>query len=78
MAARNIPEEMVVDIIENPDQVLFQGPEKIIHQSIRLFETEETKYLVRVFINVVKIPNLVITVYRTSKIEKYWADEDQI
>ena len=33
-------------------------------------------FLVRVFVNIIKQPNLVITVYRTSKIEKYWTDEN--
>jgi hypothetical protein len=76
MKERHIPEEMVIEIIENPDQIVPQGSDKMIYQSIKLFELEETKYLVRVFINVTKTPNLVITVYRTSKIEKYWQDED--
>ena len=44
---------------------------KVIYQAIVNFE-EEGKYLVRVFVNLAKEPPLVITVYRTSKIEKYY------
>ncbi len=32
-------------------------------------------YLVRVFVDVDRKPPEVMTVYRTSKIEKYWRDE---
>ena len=76
MAERGIPEEMVLDIIESPQQVIPEEEDKMIYQSLRFFLEDERDYLVRVFVNVVKIPNLVITVYRTSKIDKYWQYED--
>lgn len=39
------------------------------------FKSEARTYLVRVFVNILKKPNLVITVYRTSKVDKYGKDE---
>jgi hypothetical protein len=38
-------------------------------------ELEGTRYLVRVFVDVDRSPAEVITVYRTSKIDKYWRSE---
>lgn len=76
MDERGISEEMVLDIIESPQQSIPDGSEKMIYQSIKYFEADKKEFLVRVFVNIIKGPNLVITVYRTSKIEKYWQDED--
>lgn len=76
MRERGISEEMVLEIISFPQQAIRQGPEKLIYQSIKYFEEEKRNFLVRVFVNIIKQPNLVITVYRTSKIEKYWQNED--
>ncbi len=76
MEERGITEEMVFSIIENPQQTIAQGENKLIYQSIWYFEDEAKEFLVRVFVNIVKIPNLVITVYLTSKVEKYWRNEN--
>ena len=76
MAERGIPEEMVLEIIASPQQTVPQGEEKLIYQAVKYFEADEQHFLVRVFVNIIKQPNLVITVYRTSKITKYWKDEN--
>jgi hypothetical protein len=76
MEERGITEEMVFSIIENPQQTIAQGEDKLIYQSVWYFEHEAKEFLVRVFVNIVKIPNLVITVYLTSKVEKYWRNEN--
>ncbi len=42
-----------------------------IYQS--LFDEQKGKpFLIRVFVNIKKSPNLIITVYKTSKISKYY------
>lgn len=76
MDERGISEEMVLEIIASPQQSIPDGTEKMIYQSIKYFEKDNKEFLVRVFVNIIKQPNLVITVYRTSKIEKYWQNED--
>ena len=76
MDERGISEDMVFDILERPQRTIPEDEEKVIYQSIKFFEEDERDYLVRVFVNIIKFPTLVITVYRTSKIEKYWRDED--
>ena len=70
MKARNISVELVNSIITNPQQVIIE-PGKKIFQSIVNFK-EEGEYLVRIFVNSIKNPNVIITVYRTSKLDKYY------
>jgi len=70
MEIRNIPIEMVEMILSGPDQK-FEQDDLMVFQSIIKFQQEQ-EYLVRVFVNSNKIPPLVVTVYRTSKIEKYY------
>ena len=67
---RNIPLQVVMKVLECPQQVITEDGKKI-YQSIINFEGEGD-YLVRVFVNIDKIPNHVITVYRTSKLDKYY------
>lgn len=69
MGLRGISEEMVLQIINNPGNIITEQDKKI-YQAI-IFLGEE-KYLVRVFVNPSKQPNVVITVYKTSKITKYY------
>jgi len=76
MMERGISEEMVLEIISSPQQTIQEGKEKLIFQSVKFFEADERNFLVRVFVSIIKQPNLVITVYRTSKIAKYWKDEN--
>jgi len=76
MEARGISEETVQEILRNPQQSIPEGKEKVIYQSILEDEATQKNYLVRIVVNIIKDPKLVITVYRTSKINKYWIDED--
>ena len=76
MSERGITEEMVMEIVAAAQQTVTQGEEKMIYQSVKYFEEDGRNFLVRVFVNIIKQPNLVITVYRTTKIEKYWQNED--
>ena len=59
-----------MSVLTNPQQILTEEGKKV-YQSIINFEKERS-YLVRVIVNIDKEPNNVITVYRTSKIEKYY------
>lgn len=75
MAERGISEGMVLSIIAASQQTIPLDTDKVVYQSLQYFEEEAKEYLVRVFVNIIKVPNLVITVYRTSKVEKYWKYE---
>ena len=70
MEYRNISLELVMSVLTNPQQLLIEEGKKV-YQSIINFD-EEGDYLVRVFVNIEKEPSNVITVYRTSKIDKYY------
>ena len=67
---RGIPMPVVLAVINNTENLIIEE-EMVVHQAIVNFEGEG-KYLVRVFVNTIKQPPLVITVYRTSKLEKYY------
>lgn len=69
MLLRDIPPEIVEEVVSNPDLITPQD-EKKIYQKMITFPNGKN-YSVRVFLNVQKVPPLVVTVYRTSKINKY-------
>lgn len=69
MALRGLSLEIVQMTLKNPKQIITEHGKKI-YQSIINFE--EGDYLVRIFVNTEKNPNLVITMYKTSKINKYY------
>jgi hypothetical protein len=75
MADRGITEEQVLQTINSPGQELEEPPDKRVYQSVLPFGADGKEYLLRVFVNIVKQPKVVITVYKTSKVEKYWLYE---
>ena len=70
MQLRGIKIELAQSILDTPQQVILE-PDKKIYQSIINFE-DEGENLIRIFVNTIKQLNLVITIYKTSKIEKYY------
>ena len=70
MQQRGIKIELAQSILDTPQQIILEQDKKI-YQSIINFE-DKGEYLVRIFVNTIKQPNLVITIYKTSKIEKYY------
>ena len=74
MVRRQIPREWLESVLENPRQRVPQPGGKEILQS-RLESGDGRKYLLRVVVATDKGPPVVVTVYRRSKIEKYWRPE---
>lgn len=71
MVRRQIPRHWVDALMGAPEQTISQPNGTEIHQS--RFATQDGKsYLVRAVVATAKNPAIVVTVYRTSKIEKYW------
>ena len=70
IADRDIPAEMVLEVVKNPAQKYNNDIDETICQS--KVSLGEKTYLLRVFVNFTKKPPVVISVYRTSKIKKYW------
>lgn len=71
MRRRGIGIDIVRSILRDPEQVLEVRPGSVVLQS-RL-NIENRSQLVRVFIDINASRMRVVTVYRTSKIDKYWS-----
>jgi uncharacterized protein YaaW (UPF0174 family) len=71
MDRREIPRNLVEVILQNPQQIVDEYGQKKAYQSIIDMGTGKD-YLVRVIVNDTVNPSKVVTVYKTSKIRKYW------
>lgn len=69
MEIRGISKSEVKEVLKNFDSEIKQ--EKEIRIFSKLIVKENKTWLYRVFVNTIKRPHLVITVYKISKIEKY-------
>jgi hypothetical protein len=69
MAARSITKSDVMDVLKNYDFI--EGQDDIITIYSRILIKKNKKYIYRVFVNRSLNPVKVITVYRTSKTERY-------
>jgi hypothetical protein len=71
MQRRGITQEQAEAVLLQPEQILPGRNRRKIYQS-RITFGNERQYLLRVFVDETISPSVVITVYRTSKIQKYW------
>lgn len=72
MVRRQISEEDVAKVLANPEQAEKIRTGREVYQS-RLSQGEPSRVLLlRVFLDVDRVPPEVVTVYRTSKVAKYW------
>jgi hypothetical protein len=69
MDSRCISKEQVSIVLERPDSIVNQHEGATIFSKLLIEEAKH--YLYRVFVNSAKNPMLIISVYKTSKIEKY-------
>jgi hypothetical protein len=68
---RGVTVDELNSVLEKPDLVLEQGNENTVYQAL----TIDNNFLIRIFVNTLKQPNLIITAYKTSKISKYHEDK---
>ena len=71
MRRRSVAEEVVREVLQAPEQRQTLRPGRDVVQSRIDFGAR--RYLVRVFVDVSRDPPEVVTVYRTSKVGKYWS-----
>jgi hypothetical protein len=77
MAARNISEDILLDTVHNPQQSLTVSEGRRIYQS-RYFDTIEQKpMLMRIVVEPQGENLIVVSVYKTSRIGKYWLEESE-
>lgn len=65
MIRRQVSELDVRDVLSEPEAVLTVREGRVVAQALR------GAYLLRVFVDIDRQPPEVVTLYRTSKIEKY-------
>ena len=66
---RGIDKKTVDNILRSPKQII--AVEECVHVYQSLTVVCRHNYLVRIFVNICREPYLVVTGYRTSKIDKY-------
>ncbi|MDL1911103.1 DUF4258 domain-containing protein [Chloroflexi bacterium CFX6] len=72
MERRNITEAEVAQVLANPEQSEMIRDGRSVYQA-RIEQGDPPKeYLLRVFVDIDDTLPSVVTVYRTSKIRKYW------
>ena len=72
---RKIPKEIVLDTVRNPQQQTPTHGGRQIRQSQYFDPAEGKVMLIRVIIEHQDEDLLVVSVYKTSRIEKYWLEE---
>ncbi|MGA2052352.1 MAG: DUF4258 domain-containing protein, partial [Opitutales bacterium] len=70
MLRREIPQAVLEAVLETPEQIVPEISGVVCYQS--RVTMNQKPYLLRVIVNETRQPPLVVTVYRTSKIAKYW------
>ena len=70
MAARNISHESVDAVMQSPGQIVNETNGKRCYQSH--YNRGGTSFLLRVIVADNIMPAVVVTVYYTSQIDKYW------
>jgi len=75
MSRRGINPEVVMQVVSFPDQTIadIEKPTKIVYQS--LIKEDNRMFLLLVFVDTDKLPKVIITIYKTSKISKYYESE---
>ena len=70
MQERGIPLQVVLGVLNDPEQIVPAKKERSAYQS--KVEMSDGNYLLRL---IVEPDGSVVTIYLTSKIEKYWSEE---
>jgi Domain of unknown function (DUF4258) len=75
MQRRGISQSVIETVLTSPDQKAPEHGDVVCYQS--KVEFDQKQYLVRVMVNETVTPMKVVTVYRTSKIGKYWRQDNE-
>ncbi|MEA1868147.1 MAG: DUF4258 domain-containing protein [Thermodesulfobacteriota bacterium] len=75
MEQRGLSKQIVATVIENPEQHWEIQQGRYVFQSRVPMGSSEKLFLVRVLLDMDRQPREIVTAYRTSKIDKYWREE---
>lgn len=70
LVERKIARELVEQVLQSPEQKVPEVEKVTCYQS--RVDMNGKEYLLRVMVNETVTPAKVVTVYRTSKVAKYW------
>lgn len=73
MLRRNITQLQIEEVLQSPEQIISVNEERNIYQS-RL-ELNQKQYLLRVVGDIRGDLLTVVTIYKTSKVKKYWSEQ---
>ena len=68
---QDIAIDLLEKVLDSPEQIIEQSDKSKVYQS-KLTQANNKTYLLRIFINDTFDPIVVISVYLTSKVKKYW------
>ena len=71
LARRDIPMELLKSVLDNPQQIVLEKIGRKAYQS-KIDFGEGKIYLLRAIVQDDVRPAIVITIYKTSRISKYW------
>ena len=69
---RRLNRTIIMQIISYPEQIVVDKDNHDISIYQSIFEENGQRFLFRVFINMAKDPRVIVTLYRTTKIQKYY------
>ncbi len=72
MLRRGISEAEVIEVLTAPHQQEEVRPGRTVYQSLVNMGGPPKAYVLRVFVDTDRDPAEIVTVYRTSKVAKYW------
>jgi hypothetical protein len=75
MTRRQISEAEVAGVLSSPEQIESVSLGRKVYQSRVDWGRISRPYLLRVVLDIDREPPVVVTVYRTSKVNKYWRVE---
>jgi len=72
MKRRGISEDDVLAVLAKPEQMELARTGRMVYQAKISLGYPPKMYVLRVFVDIDRKPPQVVTVYKTSKVEKYW------
>ncbi|MCL2327466.1 MAG: DUF4258 domain-containing protein [Bacteroidetes bacterium] len=72
MQRRSLNYEIIEDVILDPEQIVADENNVDIKVYQSIVKENDGVFLYRVFVNAKSLPNVIVTLYRTTKIDKYY------
>ncbi len=77
LARRGIPLAVVAEVIAKPEQIVHERNALRAHQS-RIIWHDGRVFLVRILVDDSIDAMVIVTIYRTSKVDKYWSEDEDL